>query len=186
MSFSSLLQPEPDSSIERTSSQLRWLALASSARHRRPRARWSVMVRRFDRPEKRVMGSTRWILYVAAIYSALASAQSTPESLLGRWSARSVSPVSGFELRVELVLAEAGSTWTYTPGAGPSRDNPCFKKAFPVRVIAASAPELTLQVDGSTAQAGCPDFVVVLKRINETTYDAQFADGRHLEFSRAP
>jgi len=44
---------------------------------------------------------------------------------------------------------------------------------------------VTLQVDGSTAMAGCPDFVVLLKRVNEKTYDAQFADGRHLEFSRA-
>lgn len=137
-----------------------------------------------DRTERRVGLCPPWLFYPSVICSALALAQTTPE-FLGHWSARSVSPTSGFELRVELVLAESGSTWTYTPGAGPSRDNPCFKKAFPVRVIAATAPELTLQVDGSTAMAGCPYFVVLLKRVNEKTYDAQFADGRHLEFSRA-
>jgi len=126
----------------------------------------------------------RWVFYASAIYSALALAQTTPE-FLGRWFASSVSPVSGFELRVELVLAESGSTWTYTPGVGPSRDNPCFKKAFPVRVIAATAPELTLQVDGSMVLAECPDFVVLLKRVDEKTYEARFADGRRLEFSRA-
>jgi len=128
--------------------------------------------------------ASRRIVYASAICSALAWAQTTPE-FLGHWFAKSVSPVSGFELRVELVLAESGGTWTYTPGAGPSRDNPCFKKAFPVTVIAATAPEMTLQVDGSTAQAGCPDFVVVLKRVDEKTYEAQFADSRRLEFSRA-
>jgi len=53
-----------------------------------------------------------------------------------------------------------------------------------VTVIAATAAELTLQVDGSTALAGCPDFVVLLKRIDEKTYAARFADGRRLEFSR--
>ena len=137
-----------------------------------------------DRTEQQTSLRPRWVFYASAIYSALALAQATPE-FLGHWSARSVSPTSGFELRVELVLAESGGTWTYTPGVGPSRDNPCFKKAFPVRVIAATAPEVTLQVDGSTAMAGCPDFVVLLRRVNEKTYDAQFADGRHLEFSRA-
>jgi hypothetical protein len=145
---------------------------------------WSGMFRHRDRTRNRVRLRPRWVFYPSAICSALALAQTTPE-FMGHWSARSVSPTSGFELRVELVLAESGSTWTYTPGVGPSRDNPCFKKAFPVRVVAATAPELTLQVDGSMAMAGCPDFVVLLKRVDEKTYDAQFADGRHLEFARA-
>lgn len=54
-----------------------------------------------------------------------------------------------------------------------------------MRLIAATAPELTLQVDGSMALAGCPDFVVLLKQVDEKTYEARFADGRRLEFSRA-
>ena len=144
---------------------------------------WSDMFLHRERTERRVGRCLRWVFYPSAVCSALALAQTAPE-FLGHWSASSVSPTSGFELRVELVLAESGSTWTYTPGAGPSRDNPCFKKAFPVRVIAATAPELTLQVDGSTARAGCPDFAVVFKRVNAMTYDARFADGRHLEFVR--
>jgi hypothetical protein len=126
----------------------------------------------------------RCVCVVLAIYSTLALSQTTPE-FLGRWSAKSVSPVSGSELIVDLVLAESGSTWTYIPGAGPVRDNPCFKKEFPVTVIAATAPDLKLRVDGSKALAGCPDFVVVMKRVDEKTYEAQFADDRRLRFSRS-
>jgi hypothetical protein len=130
------------------------------------------------------MLNIRCVSIVLAICPTLALSQTTPE-FLGHWYAKSVSPVSGFALAVELVLAESGSTWTYTPAGGPPRDNPCFKKAFPVTVIDATAPELKLQVDGSKALEGCPDFAVVMKRVDEKTYKAQFADGRSLMFSRS-
>jgi hypothetical protein len=130
------------------------------------------------------MLNVRCAFFVLAICSTPALSQTTPE-IPGRWSAKSVSPVSGFELLVDLVLAGSGSTWTYTPGGGPVRDNPCFKKDFPVTVIAGAAPDLKLRVDGSKALAGCPDFDVLLKRVDENTYEAQFDDGRRLKFSRS-
>jgi hypothetical protein len=53
-----------------------------------------------------------------------------------------------------------------------------------VTVVAYAAPDLKLRVDGSKALAGCPDFDVLLKRVDENTYEAQFDDGRRLKFSR--
>jgi hypothetical protein len=127
----------------------------------------------------------RCLFYALATCSTLALSQTTPE-YLGRWLGKAVSPVTGAELVSELVLAESGSTWTYTrPTGSPGRDNPCFTKAFPVTVIADAAPELKLQVDGSKAFPGCPDFVVVLKHVDENTYEAQFGDGKRLKLSRS-
>jgi len=127
------------------------------------------------------MPRIRSVFVMLATIPTLALAQTAPP-FLGHWSAKSVSRVSGAALVIDLVLADSGSTWTYTPIGG--KENPCFKKSFPVTVIAQTDAEMKLQVDGSKALEGCPDFVVEMKRVDEKTYEAQFVDGRRLNFSR--
>jgi hypothetical protein len=129
------------------------------------------------------MPSTRCIAVILAACSSAAVSQTAPE-FAGHWSAKSVSPKSGAALVVDLVLTRSESSWTYTPIGG--KDNPCYRKAFPVTVLAQAASALKLQVDGSKALEGCPDFVVEMERIDTTTYQAHFTDGRSLKFSRSP
>jgi hypothetical protein len=129
------------------------------------------------------MSNTRCILVILACFSSTAISQTAPE-FAGHWSAKSVSPVSGAALVVDLVLTESESSWTYTPIGGKA--NPCYGKAFPVTVVGQVGSELKLQVDGSKALEGCPDFVVEMERIDTQTYEAHFIDGRSLKFSRSP
>ncbi len=112
----------------------------------------------------------------------LAMAESSPD-LQGRWSAVLRSP-TGNTLGIELSVRELQGVWKYVPTPAQAEKNPCLGKEFPLLVTDRAAAQMTLRVEGSKAMAGCPDFSVDLKQVDERTLDATFTDGRTVQFVR--
>lgn len=112
----------------------------------------------------------------------LAVAESSA-SLQGTWTAVLRSP-TGNTLGIELSVRDLAGIWKYVPTAAQAQKNPCLGKEFPLHVSDVAAAQVTLQVEGSKALAGCPDFSVELKQVDDRTLDATFTDGRTVKFVR--
>lgn len=103
----------------------------------------------------------------------------TPTSLDGRWTGTTTSATSGAELLIDVEIKDQVGTWTYTaPGANAKRAGPCFGRAFPLEVRPQPGNQYAVSVDGAWHITGCPVFSLTLKRVDETTLEGTFANGR--------
>ena len=124
---------------------------------------------------------------LAAAFALLASTAhaQTPAPLDGRWTGTTTSATSGAELLIEVDIKDQAGTWTYTaPGANAKRAGPCFGRAFPLEVRLQPGEQYAISVDGARLITGCPVFSLTLKRIDETTLEGTFANGRPAKLVR--
>ena len=108
-----------------------------------------------------------------------------PMSLDGRWTGTTTSATSGAELLIDVEIKDQAGTWTYTaPGANPKRAGACFGRPFPLEVRPQPGDQYAVSVDGARVITGCPVFSLTLKRIDETTLEGTFANGRPAKLVR--
>jgi hypothetical protein len=128
---------------------------------------------------------TRPLAAVALTLLASTTHAQTPAPLDGRWTGTSTSTTSGAELLIEVDIKDQAGTWTYTaPGANAKRAGPCFGRPFPLEVRLQPGEQYAISVDGARLITGCPVFSLTLKRIDETTLEGAFANGRPAKLVR--
>lgn len=98
----------------------------------------------------------------------------------GSWLAR-FNGDSGTPEDAELVVKAGAGTWT---NSRRIRSNPCTGRTTPVAVSRATGNEFEFAVNGSRALAGCPDFIVSVKRVDDKTLEGQYSDGRKISLVR--
>lgn len=124
---------------------------------------------------------------LAAAFALLASTAyaQTPSLLDGRWTGTTTSATSGAELLIDVEIKDRAGTWTYTaPAANAKRAGPCFGRAFPLEVRPQPGDQYAVSVDGARHITGCPVFSLILKRVDETTLEGTFANGRPAKLVR--
>jgi len=89
----------------------------------------------------------------------------------GKWVGTTPSVAGGDDINIEVTINDSAGTWMPAASGRVGRVNPCFKKEYPLTVSGDPAVALELDVKGSSALAGCPDFVVRLKRVDDKTFD---------------
>lgn len=98
----------------------------------------------------------------------------------GTWAARADGERS-VDAEGTIVIKDTAGTWSFV---ARNRDDPCFGKESPLEVRKASADELMFVVMRSKVLAGCRDFRVMLKRVDEQTLEGKFGDGRRIAMKR--
>jgi hypothetical protein len=100
----------------------------------------------------------------------------------GDWSVTYVGQ-TGAALDAGLSLSGASGSWITHLGYRPSYNYPCFGHEFPV-TARQSPTELILTVSGSKVIAGCFDFTVTLKPVDEKTLEGHFSNGHPIKLKR--
>lgn len=127
----------------------------------------------------------RTALAVALTLLASTAHAQTPAPLDGRWTGTTTSATSGAELLIDVEIKDFAGTWRYlAPAANAKRAGPCFGRQFPLEVRALSGDQYAVSVDGARVITGCPVFSLTLKRIDETTLEGTFANGRPAKLVR--
>jgi hypothetical protein len=110
--------------------------------------------------------------------AAVSLAQSTPP-LSGTWAGTTTSPSTGNTMQIEVVFQDtAAGTWRYRAPATAKRAGACFDRDFPLELRPVTDTTYTVSVDAARLVTGCPTFRLTLERVNDTTLEGQFADGR--------
>ncbi len=98
----------------------------------------------------------------------------------GTWSVL----MEGFEraaVQGTATVKDEGGTWSITASA---RNDPCIGRDAPIAVQTASADELVFKVNRSQILAGCPDFTLRFKKVDDKTMKAQLTGGRAVTLTR--
>jgi hypothetical protein len=122
---------------------------------------------------------TKLLLAGFWMLTGVAIAQGDP-SLNGDWVAKFPS-LTGRPAQVNVKIDGSVGTWQST---AQSPNNPCLGRKYPLSVAVTDPDRVTLTVNGSQALTGCEDFKLELKRVNATTFESQFQDGRKVLITR--
>ena len=125
------------------------------------------------------MYRTTIAVFAAITLSATAFAQAA-NPYNGTWAIL----MDGFEraaVQGTATLKDEGGTWSTTASA---RNDPCIGRDAPIAVQTASADELVFKVNRSQILAGCPDFTLRFKRVDDKTMKAQLTGGRAVTLTR--
>ena len=119
------------------------------------------------------MQSVKLALILAVALAPAAFAQ-TANPYNGSWKisfdAEQISNLEG-----TLVVKDDGGTWKVTARA---RNDPCIGREAPIAVTTASAEELAFAVHRSKVLAGCPDWTMKFKKVDDATLKGTSGDGR--------
>lgn len=119
-------------------------------------------------------------LFVVTVSAGLTCAAQDVASLAGTWSGAFALP-SGQSREAKIVITGETGTWQTN---ARNRENPCIGREFPLDVLNVTPTSFDLAVNSSKSLSGCPDGKFQLKRVDDKTYEGQFADGRKLVLSR--
>ena len=122
--------------------------------------------------------ATAVMLGMSFVFAALAQ-QNSPFD--GTWRARFTGD-RGTPEDAELVVNARSGTWTNNSRRRNS--DPCMGRITPIAVSRATADELEFAVEGSKALLGCPDFIVSARRVDNTTLEGKYSDGRRISLVR--
>ena len=117
-------------------------------------------------------------LAVFALSSAVFAQTTNPYN--GTWTVL----LEGFErakLQGTAVVKDEVGTWHVTAGA---RMDPCIGREAPMVVQVPSPDELVFKVNRSQVLAGCPDFTMKFKKIDDKTMKAELTGGRSATLTR--
>ena len=92
--------------------------------------------------------------------------------------------MEGFEraaVQGTAIVKDEGGTWSTTASA---RNDPCIGRDAPIAVQTASGDELVFKVNRSQILAGCPDFTLRFKKVDDKTMKAQLTGGRAVTLTR--
>ena len=92
--------------------------------------------------------------------------------------------MEGFEraaVQGTATVKDEGGTWSTTISA---RKDPCIGRDAPITVQTASADELVFKVNRSQILAGCPDFTLRFKKVDDKTMKAELTGGRAVTLTR--
>lgn len=104
-------------------------------------------------------------------------------SFQGKWAGTMVAK-NGGEVSIELVINEAAGTWRLIARGMQGKNNQCFGKNFPVKVISHSETGLELDIDGASVLQGCIDQTATLKSSDNKTLEGALRDGRTVKVVR--
>ncbi|MBT9598483.1 MAG: hypothetical protein IV094_21040 [Vitreoscilla sp.] len=122
-----------------------------------------------------------WIPCLAfAIGLPLSSAAQPPHPWDGTWTL-------GFDgsrtsdLEGTVVVQGQGGSWRV---ATQSSKNPCVGREAPILVKSATADELVFEVNRSSVLAGCRNWTMTFKKVDDKTLQGNFTDGRVVQLRR--
>ena len=90
----------------------------------------------------------------------------------GTWKAEYTGRAGGSR-EGKVVIQDKVGTWDM---AVQRSSNPCLGRAYPIAVTAATASELSFQIQRAKTLAGCKDGSATLKRIDDKTLEGEFDD----------
>ena len=125
------------------------------------------------------MYRTTLALLTASTLSATLFAQ-TANPYNGTWAVL----MEGFEraaVQGTAIVKDESGTWSITASA---QNDPCIGRDAPIAVQTASADELVFKVNRSQILAGCPDFTLRFKKVDDKTMKAQLTGGRAVTLTR--
>lgn len=116
---------------------------------------------------------------LAALVSLSSIAQQTGP-LSGSWMAK-CNTSSGIPRVAKVVVRDDSGTWQTQASV---IDNMCVGRVMPLSVGKVEPDSFELSVAGSKALAGCEDWVVQMKRVDEKTFEGKWSDGRKVLLMR--
>jgi hypothetical protein len=122
--------------------------------------------------------ATGVMLGMSFVFAALAQ-QNSPYD--GTWRVKFTGD-RGTPEDAELVVNAGNGTWTNNSRRRGS--DPCVGRTMPIAVSRATGDELEFAVEGSKALLGCPDFIVSAKRVDNSTLEGKYSDGRRISLVR--
>lgn len=122
-----------------------------------------------------------WIPCLAfAIGLPLAVAAQTPHPWNGSWTLEFDGSRTS-DLEGTVVVQGHGGSWRV---ATQSKKNPCVGREAPILVKSATADELVFEVNRSSVLAGCRDWTMTFKKVDDKTLQGTFTDGRVVQLRR--
>lgn len=126
------------------------------------------------------MRPNRISILALAIGLPLAAAAQAPHPWNGTWTL-------GFDgsrtsdLEGTVVVQGEGGSWRV---ATQSAKNPCVGREAPILVKTATADELVFEVNRSSVLAGCKNWTMTFKKVDNKTLQGNFTDGRVVQLRR--
>lgn len=121
-------------------------------------------------------------LILGLLLTSASAVQCQPDtSLRGDWTAKFAAANGGRPAQAQVKIGETESSWQ---SLGSSLANACIGRKFPMTVVSSGTNTVTLTVTSSKVMVGCDDIVLELKRVNPTTLEGQFPDGRAVTVGR--
>ena len=125
------------------------------------------------------MNQIRCILVLVAMAASSVFARAT-NPYNGTWTV-SFDGSKTADLEGTVVVTDEGGTWKVL---ARQRQNPCVGREAPISVLKSSADELVFEVNRSAVLAGCRDWKMKLKKVDEKTLSGVFTDGRAVTLTR--
>jgi len=111
-----------------------------------------------------------------------AAAQETAR-LDGTWRATFHRP-DGTPWEAQIAVADGKGTYWVIAKRGSQREDPCVGRKFPITVTNVATDAFVIQIQGSKALQGCPDFRVILRPSDRGDYEGAFPNGQKYVFVR--
>ena len=121
--------------------------------------------------------ATGVMLGMSFVFAALAQ-QNSPYD--GTWRAKFTGE-RGTPEDAALVVNAGSGTWTNSRRRAA---DPCLGRTTPITVSRATGDELEFAVEGSKALLGCSDFIVSARRVDNSTLEGKYSDGRRISLVR--
>ncbi len=98
---------------------------------------------------------------------------------IGKWTGL-YKTEEGAERAAELVITPDGGTWQSHPTDGTGKNNPCFRRAFPIFIQTGSPTELTISTNSFLVVPGCPSLKADLTLVDPTRLEGKLRTGRSI------
>lgn len=118
--------------------------------------------------------------YLALIAASTALAQA-PNPYNGTWTLR-FDGARTADYEGTLVIQDEGGSWKVTAAA--PRSNQCIGREAPVSVQLASEDRLVFRVNRSKVLAGCTDWTMKFRKVDDRTLTGEFSSGRPVTLTR--
>lgn len=109
-----------------------------------------------------------------------AHAQSPPNAYNGTW-ALGMDGSRTVDMEGTVVVKDEGGTWRVL---ARSRGNPCVGREAPIAVKSATETELVFEVNRSQVLAGCRNWTMRFRKLDDKTLTGQLTDGRVVTLTR--
>ena len=119
------------------------------------------------------MHTARFALF-AALALPLAALAQTANPHNGTWKVRFDGDHFA-NLEGTLVVKDDSGSWKVTTR---SRNDPCIGREAPIAVTTATADDLVFEVHRSKVLAGCPDWTMNFRKVDDATLKGSSGDGR--------
>lgn len=98
----------------------------------------------------------------------------------GSWTVSFDGPKTA-DLEGTVVVKDDGGTWKVL---ARDRKNPCVGREAPITVQTASADELIFEINRSKVLAGCKDWTLKFRKVDDKSLTARMTDGRTMSLTR--